>query len=74
MLENIFNFYKTESENDIQNISQLIEPVLILLLGLGVGVLVAAVLLRYTAWLVLAKCRLLRSPKPCAKEAAKDCA
>ncbi len=45
MLENIFNFYKTESENDIQNISQLIEPVLILLLGLGVGVLVAAVLL-----------------------------
>ncbi len=45
MLENIFNFYKTEAENDIQNLSQLIEPVLILLLGLGVGILVAAVLL-----------------------------
>lgn len=45
MLENIFNFYKAEAENDIQNISQLIEPVLILVLGLGVGVLVAAVLL-----------------------------
>ena len=45
MLENIFNFYKAEAENDIQNISQLIEPVLILLLGLGVGILVAAVLL-----------------------------
>lgn len=45
MLENIFRFYKTEAENDIQNISQLIEPVLILLLGLGVGVLVSAVLL-----------------------------
>lgn len=45
MLENIFNFYKTEAENDIQNLAQLIEPVLILLLGLGVGVLVAAVLL-----------------------------
>ena len=45
MLENIFNFYKTESENDIQNLSQLIEPILILLLGLGVGLLVAAVLL-----------------------------
>jgi type II secretory pathway component PulF len=45
MLENIFKFYKAESENEIQNLSTLIEPVLILLLGLGVGVLVAAVLL-----------------------------
>lgn len=45
MLENIFRFYKAEAENDIQNLSQLIEPVLILLLGLGVGLLVAAVLL-----------------------------
>lgn len=45
MLENIFNFYKAEAENDVQNLSQLIEPVLILLLGLGVGLLVAAVLL-----------------------------
>lgn len=45
MLENIFNFYKAEAENNIQNMSQLIEPILILLLGLGVGILVAAVLL-----------------------------
>lgn len=45
MLENIFNFYKSEAENNIQNLSQLIEPVLIMVLGLGVGVLVAAVLL-----------------------------
>ncbi len=45
MLENIFNFYKTESENSIQNLSQLLEPILILILGIGVGVLVAAVLL-----------------------------
>lgn len=45
MLENIFNFYKAESENSIQNLSQLIEPVLILILGLGVGLLVSAVLL-----------------------------
>ncbi|HEY4506555.1 MAG TPA: type II secretion system F family protein [Candidatus Paceibacterota bacterium] len=45
MLENIFNFYKAEAENNIQNLSQLIEPVLILILGLGVGFLVAAVLL-----------------------------
>lgn len=45
MLENIFKFYKTEAENDIQNLSQLIEPVLILILGLGVGILVSAILL-----------------------------
>ncbi|MBI2063350.1 MAG: type II secretion system F family protein [Candidatus Yanofskybacteria bacterium] len=45
VLENIFNFYKTESENSIQNLSQLIEPVLILVLGIGVGLLVSAVLL-----------------------------
>jgi len=45
MLENIFNFYKNESETSIQNLSQLIEPILILVLGLGVGLLVAAVLL-----------------------------
>lgn len=45
MLDNIFKFYKTESENSIQNLSQLIEPALILLLGLGVGILVSAVLL-----------------------------
>lgn len=45
MLDGIFKFYKTEAENNIQNLSQLIEPVLILLLGLGVAVLVSAVLL-----------------------------
>lgn len=45
MLENIFNFYKAESENSVQNLSQLIEPVLILILGLGVGLLVSAILL-----------------------------
>lgn len=45
MLENIFKFYKTEAENNIANLSQLIEPVLILILGLGVGILVSAILL-----------------------------
>lgn len=45
MLENIYKFYNTESETEIQNLSQLIEPILILLLGLGVGVLVSAILL-----------------------------
>jgi type IV pilus assembly protein PilC len=45
MLENIFGFYKTEAENSIQNLSQLIEPVLILVLGVGVAGLVSAVLM-----------------------------
>ena len=45
MLDNISRFYKSESENNIQNLAQLIEPILILLLGLGVAVLVSAVLL-----------------------------
>jgi type IV pilus assembly protein PilC len=45
MLENIFKFYKNEAENNIQNLSQLIEPVLILILGIGVAGLVSAVLL-----------------------------
>lgn len=45
MLESIFKFYKAEAENSIQNLSQLIEPVLILILGVGVAGLVSAVLL-----------------------------
>ena len=45
MLENILKYYKTEAENDVQNLSQLIEPFLILILGIGIGGLVAAVLL-----------------------------
>ncbi len=45
VLENLFKFYKTESENSIQNLSQLLEPVLILLLGAGVGILISAILL-----------------------------
>lgn len=45
MLETIFKFYKNEAENDVQNLSQLIEPVLILVLGIGVAGLVSAVLL-----------------------------
>lgn len=45
MLDNIHKFYKEETENSVQNLTQLIEPVLILFLGLAVGVLVAAVLL-----------------------------
>ena len=45
ILEHISAFYKAESENTIQNISQLIEPVLILVLGFGVAILVSSVLL-----------------------------
>lgn len=45
MLDNITRFYKAETENAVQNLTQLIEPVLILFLGLAVGILVAAVLL-----------------------------
>lgn len=45
MLDNIYKFYGTEAERDIQNLSTLIEPVLLLLLGLGAGILVAGILL-----------------------------
>lgn len=45
MLENIFKFYNAEAERDIQNLSQLIEPILILLLGMGVALLVSAIML-----------------------------
>ncbi len=45
MLQNILKFYKTEAENDVQNLTQIIEPVLILFLGVGIGLLVAAILL-----------------------------
>ena len=45
MLANILKFYRTEAENDVHNISQLVEPVLVLILGIGVGALVAAILL-----------------------------
>lgn len=45
MLENIYKFYGSEAERDIQNLSQLIEPMLILLLGVAAGLLVAGILL-----------------------------
>lgn len=45
MLESVYKFYNFEAERDIQNMSQLIEPILILFLGLGVGLLVAGILL-----------------------------
>jgi type IV pilus assembly protein PilC len=45
MLDHIAKFYKTESYETIQNISTLIEPILVLVLGFGVAVLVSSVLL-----------------------------
>jgi len=45
MLGHVSKFFRTESENDIQNISQLIEPVLVFVLGIGVAILVSSILL-----------------------------
>jgi len=45
ILEHVSKFYKSESENSIQTISQVIEPVLILLLGIAVAGLVSSILL-----------------------------
>ncbi|PJE50538.1 MAG: hypothetical protein COV29_03985 [Candidatus Yanofskybacteria bacterium CG10_big_fil_rev_8_21_14_0_10_36_16] len=45
MLENIFNFYKKETENSINSLSQLLEPVMIMILGIGVAFLVSGILL-----------------------------
>ncbi|MBI3274303.1 MAG: type II secretion system F family protein, partial [Candidatus Colwellbacteria bacterium] len=45
MLSHVSKFYKEESSNTIDSISQLIEPVLVLLLGFGVAILVSSILL-----------------------------
>lgn len=45
MLGHISKFYKSESDTTIDSISQLIEPILVLLLGFGVAVLVSSILL-----------------------------
>lgn len=45
MLNHVSKFFKEESESDIQNFAQLLEPILVLVIGFGVAVLVAAVLL-----------------------------
>jgi type II secretory pathway component PulF len=45
MMEHISKFYKSESETAIDSISQLIEPILVLILGFGVAILVSAILL-----------------------------
>ena len=45
ILEHISRFYKNESENSIQNISQIVEPFLILVLGVAVAGLISSILL-----------------------------
>lgn len=45
MLGHVSKFYRTESENRIDSISSLIEPVLVVVLGIGVAVLVSSILL-----------------------------
>ena len=46
MLAHISKYYKSESENAIGSISQLIEPILVLVLGIAVAILVSAILLQ----------------------------
>jgi type IV pilus assembly protein PilC len=45
ILEHISKFYKSESDNTINSISQLIEPILVLVLGFAVAILVSSILL-----------------------------
>lgn len=45
MLEHISKFYKSESDTTIDSISQLIEPILVLVLGFAVAILVSSILL-----------------------------
>jgi len=45
MLSHLSKYYKSESENAIGSISQLIEPILVLILGVAVAILVSAILL-----------------------------
>jgi type IV pilus assembly protein PilC len=45
VLDRITSFYTRESSNMLDNLSKLMEPIIMVLMGLGVGVMVAAVLL-----------------------------
>ncbi|HBA36675.1 TPA: hypothetical protein DCZ15_02250 [Candidatus Falkowbacteria bacterium] len=45
VLDRITSFYTRESTNMLDNLSKLMEPVIMVLMGIGVGVMVAAVLL-----------------------------
>ena len=45
MLNHVSRFFREKSESNIQNISQLIEPILVFILGIGVALMVSSVLL-----------------------------
>ncbi|OGN27391.1 MAG: hypothetical protein A2941_00910 [Candidatus Yanofskybacteria bacterium RIFCSPLOWO2_01_FULL_49_17] len=45
MLDHVSKFYKSESETAINSITQLIEPILVLILGFAVAILVSSILL-----------------------------
>ncbi|OGN00996.1 MAG: hypothetical protein A3I26_02485 [Candidatus Yanofskybacteria bacterium RIFCSPLOWO2_02_FULL_43_10] len=45
MLDHISKFYKSESDSTIDSIATLIEPILVLILGVAVAILVSAILL-----------------------------
>lgn len=45
MLEHLSKFYKSESDTAINSIAQLIEPMLVLILGFAVAILVSSILL-----------------------------
>lgn len=45
VLKNIADFYDSETDNMTRNLSAMIEPILIILLGVGVGILVFAILM-----------------------------
>ncbi len=45
MLDNLSKFYNEEADNAIASLTQIIEPALILILGVAVGILVSAILL-----------------------------
>jgi type IV pilus assembly protein PilC len=45
VLDRITSFYTRESSNMLDNLSKLMEPLIMVIMGVGVGVMVAAVLL-----------------------------
>ena len=45
MLKTMARFYRKEVENTVDSMVGLIEPIMIILLGLGVGILVVSVLM-----------------------------
>src|SRR3989338_2619228 len=45
ILEHLSKFYKSESDTTIDSMSQLIEPILVLVLGFAVALLVSSILL-----------------------------